>query len=81
MTFHFFLFSLKNELHVEACLIPYIKNTESPDGHAHPHSMMKTLTIPTLLTKTDIFANSVDPNEMAHNESSHHDLQCLPFCV
>ena len=26
------------------------------------------------------FANSVDPDEMAHNEPSHLDLHCLPFC-
>ena len=24
------------------------------------------------------FANTVDPDEMAHNEPSHLDLQCLP---
>ena len=27
-------------------------------------------------TKTE-FANTVDPDEMAHNEQSHLDLQCL----
>ena len=26
------------------------------------------------------FANSIDPDEMAHNEPSHQDLHCLPFC-
>ena len=31
-------------------------------------------------TKTDTFENSVDPDETAHNEPSHQDLQCLPFC-
>ena len=25
------------------------------------------------------FANSVDPDETAHNEPSHQDLHCLPF--
>ena len=25
-------------------------------------------------------ANSVDPDEMAHNEPSHQDLHCLSFC-
>ena len=25
------------------------------------------------------FANSVDPDETAHNKLSHQDLQCLPF--
>ena len=24
------------------------------------------------------FANTVDPDEKAHNEPSHQDLQCLP---
>ena len=32
--------------------------------------------IATLQTETD----SVDPNEMAHNEPSHQNLHCLPFC-
>ena len=29
--------------------------------------------------KTITYANSVDPDETAHNESSHLDLQCLPM--
>ena len=28
----------------------------------------------------NVFANSVDPDETAHNEPSHQDLHCLPFC-
>ena len=39
-----------------------------------------TLTLSTLQTKTDAFANSVDPDETACNEPSHQDLHCLPFC-
>ena len=31
-------------------------------------------------TKTCTFANRIDPDEMAHNEPSHLDLHCLPFC-
>ena len=27
------------------------------------------------------FANSVDPDETAHDEPSHQDLLCLPFCL
>ena len=27
-----------------------------------------------------VFANSVDPDETAHNEMSHLDFQCLPYC-
>ena len=30
-----------------------------------------------ITTKAE-FANTVDPDEMAHNEPSHLDLQCLP---
>ena len=29
-------------------------------------------------TKISEFANTADPDEMAHNELSHLDLQCLP---
>ena len=29
-------------------------------------------------TTTADFANTVDPDETAHNELSHLDLQCLP---
>ena len=27
------------------------------------------------------FANTVDPDETAHNERSHLDLQCLPYSL
>ena len=29
--------------------------------------------------ETAEFANTVDPDEAAHNEPSHRDLHCLPF--
>ena len=32
----------------------------------------------TTLTK---FANTVDPDETAHYEQFHLDLQCLPYCL
>ena len=32
-----------------------------------------------LKTKNDASANSVDPDETAHNEPSHQDLHCLSF--
>ena len=38
------------------------------------------LTLSALQTKTDTFANGIDPDEMAHNEPSHQDLHFLPFC-
>ena len=31
--------------------------------------------------KIDNFSNSVDHNEVAHNEPPHLDLQCLPSCL
>ena len=30
---------------------------------------------------TIAFANSVDPDETAHNEPSHQDLRCLTFSL
>ena len=39
------------------------------------------LTLSTLKTKADTYANSVDPDETAHNEPSHQDLYCLQLCV
>ena len=37
------------------------------------------LTVSTLQIKPDTFVNSVDPDEMAHNELSQQDLHCFPF--
>ena len=33
-----------------------------------------------LYRSKQIFANSVNTDEMGHNEPSHQDLHCLPFC-
>ena len=38
------------------------------------------VTLPTLQTNADTFANSVDQDETAHIEPSHLDLHYLPFC-
>ena len=38
-----------------------------------------SFTLSVLKTKAYSFANSGDPNEMAHNEMAHKDLQCLPL--
>ena len=38
------------------------------------------LTLSALQTVTDTFANSVDPDETAHNEPSHQHLHCILFC-
>ena len=37
-----------------------------------------TLKMPRTKKKKNEFANSVDPEEMAHNELPHLDLHCLP---
>ena len=39
----------------------------------------KILTLSAIQINTDIVANSVDPDEMAHYEPSHLDLHCLLF--
>ena len=40
----------------------------------------KTLILSSLQTDKDTFANSVDPDEMAHIEPSHQDLHYLQVC-
>ena len=50
------------------------KKKKTADG-----KKVNTLTLSLLQTKTDSFANSADPDEMARNEPSHLDLHCLPF--
>ena len=40
---------------------------------------LRGLTLSSLQTKTNTFANSVGPDETSHNEPSHPDLHCLPF--
>ena len=42
-----------------------------------PDFYCNRLTLSDLQAKICIFANSVDPDEMAHNEPSHQDLHCL----
>ena len=37
-----------------------------------------TITLKAPNTTKDAFANTVNPDETAHNEPSHLDLQCLP---
>ncbi len=39
------------------------------------------LTLSALQTCIHVFANSVDPDELAHNEPSHQYLHCLPIIV
>ena len=41
--------------------------------------LLNTLTLSSLQTITNTFANSADQDEMACNELSHQDLHCLPF--
>ena len=42
--------------------------------------MIGKLTLSSLQTNTDAFANSADPDKIAHNEPSHQELHCLPVC-
>ena len=42
----------------------------------HVYTMKLALKAPN--TSKAEFANTVDPDETAHNEPSHLDLQCLP---
>ena len=43
--------------------------------------LFNTLTFCTAGNKPNTFTNSVDPDEMAHNEPSHLDLHCLSICI
>ena len=42
------------------------------------HLIMRFLTLKAPNTTIAEFANTADPDETAHNEPSHLDLQCLP---
>ena len=46
--------------------------------HGNISVQMKPLTRKAPNTTIAEFANTVDPDETAHNEPSHLDLQCLP---
>ena len=46
---------------------------------AHSLSLSIWLTLSASQTKPDTSSNSIDPDETAHNESSHQDLHCLQF--
>ena len=48
--------------------------------HAVLYNTDLLLTLLTIQTKRDAFAHCVYPDETAHNEPSHLDLHCLPFC-
>ena len=43
-----------------------------------PDELSHVLTRKSPNTKIAEFANTVDPDETAHHEPSHLDLQCLP---
>ena len=47
-------------------------------GHQQTTLVDKELTLKAPNTTKAEFANTVDPDETAHNEPSHLDLQCLP---
>ena len=46
--------------------------------HILPHSFDHSECNRVKVSKMDRFANSVDPDEVAHNELPHLDLNCLP---
>ena len=54
------------------------------DVHHHvstpPIIHTQKLTLSSLQTNADTFANSADPDETARNELSHQVLHCLLFC-
>ena len=60
-----------------ACNVNYVTTT----FWQAPVSCPVTITLPALQTKIDTCANSVDPDETAHNEPSHQDLHCLPLSI
>ena len=47
-------------------------------SHNCNEQMRKVLTLKAPNTTIAEFANTADPDETAHNEPSHLDLQCLP---
>ena len=47
----------------------------------YTHRFDKALTLKAPNTTIAEFANTADPDETAHNEPSHLDLQCLPSKV
>ena len=63
-----------------------LDDTLSESLHAllfmHVKDVMKNLLNPLSAKHNNAeFANTVDPDETAHNEPSHQDLQCLPFSL
>ena len=57
-------------------------NNNDPDQHfhwsSHHYHIKYVLTLKLPETKGAEFANSVDLDEVAHNEPPHLDLHCLP---
>ena len=60
-----------------ACNVNYVTTKFWPASLSCP----VMITLPALQTKIDTCANSVDPDETAHNEPSHQDLHCLPLSI
>ena len=50
-----------------------------PGPEPHPGNTVLTLEVPN--TTVAKFANTEDPDGIAHNGLSHLDLQCLPFNI
>ena len=59
-------------------MVVSISNSIPLDSLSNSIPLDSCLTLKVPETKIAEFANSVDHNEMAHNEPSHQDLHCLP---
>ena len=58
-------------------------NSQDPVQSAHPDNLTWTFSDLNGFNSADQnndFANSVDPDETAHDDLSHQDLHCLPLC-
>ena len=63
-------------------LLPIMLNRKTDrKRNSFPVGGSYTLTLKAQNTTTAEFANTADPDETAHNEPSHLDLQCLPSKV
>ena len=76
-----FFFLLRNMKNVNSIWLEN-KNALSVTIHCHGnnHDDSYKLNLSALQKNTGTFVNNIDPDELAHNEPSHLDLHCLPFC-
>ena len=58
--------------------IPAIPGPYGAEG-SRTGAQVRYITLSARQTKTNLYANSADPDETSRNEPSHQDLHCLPF--